>query len=515
MPTACFSPGAAVLPSGRVMIVGGQHADKSYSTSAAIFDPKTESWTAAPPLPVAHGGLAVRMQDWVLVAGNDDPRSPAPTSFAFNENEGRWLEIAPPPGKRHNATATVLKSGEVLLAGGSNEASNLMPRTAELYLPAQNFWAQVAQTMARPRVMHTATLLDSGRVLVTGGMQAGSGTAQWETEIFHPETIGWEPATQMTQPRFAHTATLLRSGKVLVVGGFSAPNAALASAELYDPATNRWSPLPAPQTPRAHHTATLLKSGQVLIAGGEHNGIPVRSVEVFNPIEGVWEEIEPLSLARSRHAAILAGDQVLVAGGLTASGAEAASVELLSLTPVKKGPRISPVPDVVAITQKPGDAGIKGVPYPTLVVESYDPAEPVECTPPATSTFALGTTTVRCRVTDANRLSASVNFKVTVWDVCLRDDDTSDMLYINSRTGNFYFRRCGGDDLSFGGNGEIKAGCKTELKHNKDKVTASFDQCDGEQRNTGSATIKLGDGVEIKINDKNILDNHNLNCPGK
>ena len=63
-----------------------------------------------------------------------------------------------------------------------------------------------------------------------------------------------------------HTATLLPNGKVLVAGGRN--GGYLASAELYDPATGTWTNDRLAQH-RAHwHTATLLPNGKVLVAGG-------------------------------------------------------------------------------------------------------------------------------------------------------------------------------------------------------------------------------------------------------
>jgi hypothetical protein len=73
----------------------------------------------------------------------------------------------------------------------------------------------------------------------------------------------------MSTARDGATATLLPSGKVLVTGGFNLDTGGpyLTSAELYDPASNSWAPAAPMSTARDSHTATLLGDGQVLVAG--------------------------------------------------------------------------------------------------------------------------------------------------------------------------------------------------------------------------------------------------------
>src|SRR5690242_9103536 len=68
-------------------------------------------------------------------------------------------------------------------------------------------------SMNEARVQHTATLLDNGTVLVTGG---SSNTA----EIYDPATVSWRYTLHaMAYSRVAHTAVKLSSGKVLLAGG--------------------------------------------------------------------------------------------------------------------------------------------------------------------------------------------------------------------------------------------------------------------------------------------------------
>src|SRR5260370_12851103 len=95
--------------------------------------------------------------------------------------------------------------------------------------------------------------------------------------------------SNLTTPRSAHAATLLNTGKVLVTGGVDEKGQALSSAELYDPNTKTSSLTGSMTTHREHHTSTLLSDGTVLIAGGDdQNGNPLNTAEIYNPTTGLF-----------------------------------------------------------------------------------------------------------------------------------------------------------------------------------------------------------------------------------
>ena len=86
--------------------------------------------------------------------------------------------------------------------------------------------------MIAARVGHTATLLRNGKVLVAGGE---NGARLASAELYDPRTRRWTATGSMTTGRIGATATLLRTGKVLVVGGCGA----CAIGDIYDPRTGR------------------------------------------------------------------------------------------------------------------------------------------------------------------------------------------------------------------------------------------------------------------------------------
>src|SRR5258708_31604098 len=80
--------------------------------------------------------------------------------------------------------------------------------------------------IAQARYFHTATLLTTGKVLIAGGTQqvftpAAAEVSLSSAELYDPSTGAFTPAGDMTLPRSGHTATLLANGKVLIAGGES------------------------------------------------------------------------------------------------------------------------------------------------------------------------------------------------------------------------------------------------------------------------------------------------------
>jgi hypothetical protein len=169
-------------------------------------------------------------------------------------------------------------------------------------------------------------LLKNGLVLIAGG---ATGAAAASAELYNPATGTFSPTGNMKVARSHHTATLLNDGRVLITGGVNSALAVLASAEIYNPATGTFALTNPLMTGRAYHTATLLPNGTVLIVGGRNAaGGYLQSAETYSPTSGHFSSTGGLHNARGWHTATLLTDgSVLVVGGSNSSGV-LASAEL-------------------------------------------------------------------------------------------------------------------------------------------------------------------------------------------
>ncbi len=258
----------------------------------------------------------------VLVAGGWNGGPYIATAELYNPKTGRWTLTGSMHVARASFTATLLKNGKVLVAGGiGNGGFSDMLASAELYDPGTGTWT-LTGSMHDPRELHTATLLRNGKVLVTGG-DTSYLTPTASAEIYDPATGTWSLTGSMSEPREEHTATLLRSCKVLVAGGATSNSlGGIATAEVYNPRTGVWSPTQSMHFGRRAHTATLLSNGKVLVAGGGdvNNVCCVAVAELYNPKTGTWSETGTMTDPRSFHsAALLKNGEVLVAGGQSLS----------------------------------------------------------------------------------------------------------------------------------------------------------------------------------------------------
>ena len=152
---------ATLLPSGKVLVVGGSDNSGHATNSTQIYDPATGTWTGTNALANA----------------------------------------------RYAHTATLLPNGKVLVVGGTTNNYNPV-QTVELFDATNSTWTTTGP-LNFPRYAHTATLLANGKVLVTGGINNNSYPARLlaSSELYDPATGLWTTNGSLHEARYNHTAT--------------------------------------------------------------------------------------------------------------------------------------------------------------------------------------------------------------------------------------------------------------------------------------------------------------------
>jgi len=320
---------ATLLPNNKVLVAYGSNSS-AYTdatgyfglSSVEVYDASTGTFTeiVGDSGNGIFGHTATLMPNGqVLLAGGfvnsawDYERSTSSNGAGlYDSATGQFSGTGNMLVSRGGHTATLLANGKVLIAGGADQGTTgTGVASAELYDPGTGTFTQTG-SMAVGRFLHTATLLQNGKVLIVGGALTSASAPVATAEVYDPATGSFTKTGAMAKARERHTATLLADGKVLIVGGTTSTGAA-ATAEVYDPSTGSFSITGLTVEARTFHTATLLPSGKVLVAGG---GDENSTAELYDPATGSFSIAGGMEIGRSGHTAtLLPNGSVLVVGG--------------------------------------------------------------------------------------------------------------------------------------------------------------------------------------------------------
>lgn len=233
---------ATLLRDGRVLVVGGADFSDGFNNlaTAEIYDPLTGKFTGTGSMAQGRADhTATLLADGrVLITGGFGGGTlPLASAEIYDPATGKFTPTGSLTVARMNHTATLLAGGTVLITGGADSMSNVVS-SAEIYDPASGTFHAIA-SMTTAREWHTATTLGDDRVLIVGGAEGGSsvGISVLATaEIYDPSTGKFTATGTMKTARYSHTATLLNTGQVVVAGGVG-----MNSLEVYWPDTGKFT----------------------------------------------------------------------------------------------------------------------------------------------------------------------------------------------------------------------------------------------------------------------------------
>ena len=163
-------------------------------------------------------------------------------------------------------------------------------------------------SMSKERNAHTATVLPTGKVLVAGGTDGI--VRVFERRALRPalrargqSTGEHERARASTTPPSCSTRRPTRRRAAKCSSRAGRNGSALNSAQLYSPSAGTWTAPRSMNASRYQHEATLLANGRVLVTGGVSGSYVLNTAAVYNPSSGTgsWSAVSSMAVSRRWH----------------------------------------------------------------------------------------------------------------------------------------------------------------------------------------------------------------------
>ena len=310
-----FCPGMAFDVDGRMLISGGETADK-----VSIFDAAKNSWTSVAPMKIPRGyqgSVTLANGDIFVVGGSWGPVG-IDLGDRFGETydpkTNRWTLLRDIKSEQIQTTEDWerdyradnhvwlmgWRNNSVFHAGPAKQMHWITPTGAGAVQNSSKRGVPKQTPVIHDRMCGVAAMYDAvkGKILTAGGAPSYNyrdrdgyirgEKATTDAYIITLDQPGGEVDVQiagdggMHFPRsFAH-AVILPNGETLVVGGQEEPRGFTEATpqltpEIYSPTTNSWTKVAPNTVPRVYHSfALLLRDATVLVGGGGlTNQLPV------------------------------------------------------------------------------------------------------------------------------------------------------------------------------------------------------------------------------------------------
>jgi N-acetylneuraminic acid mutarotase len=252
----------------RLHLLGGygeQRVDRPYHH---VYDPRTDRWTEAPPLPrgANHVGVAVTGDRLYAIGGHlDQNRKPDNLCFVLDLKSGKWSSIAPLPN-RCGAVGCAVLGEQLHVIGGAVGDTTQSKRSVDWHFSydtkADRWDRRAPLPTARD---HKGVVVHGELIHVIGGRVDSFHTNSNLHHVYDAKGDAWSPRRPLPTARSGHGAVLYK-GRTFVFGG-EGTERVFGQNEAYDPQTDTWQQFAPMPTPR-HGLGAAVVGGAIYVAGG-------------------------------------------------------------------------------------------------------------------------------------------------------------------------------------------------------------------------------------------------------
>lgn len=297
----------SMMPDGKLLM---WDVEKNSTTTARLWDPAANTFTAVPLYPTALFCAAhVLLPDGrLIVNGGHLNKNNYGTNYThlFDPRTQSWTQIADMAYKRWYPSTIIMGNGGLVTFGGSI-VTGQMALIPEVFNPANNTWTQLTNASMDTGQYPKAHLLPTGEIFFT--KVAGGRTMRFNVQTQTWTHVAWAPV--------GFTSVQYEPGKFMYAG-----KGTITSTINMNLTKPYWANRAAMAYPRHNQSMVILPDGQVLAIGGSSDGTnnPATAPlmpELWNPVSMTWRQLTPMSDPRMYHSIgiLLPDGRVLSAGG--------------------------------------------------------------------------------------------------------------------------------------------------------------------------------------------------------
>ena len=254
----------------------------------AAYNPLTNAWQSIASMGLIISGLAATATRGQLHAlggyeGVAFTQGPVGTHQIYDPATDSWLSAPPMPTARYWHAAVTGPDGLIYAIGGFGASA--LSATVEAYDPDAEAWHTKASLLT-PRAFLAAVTFN-GLIFAIGGL-GGAPEVLASVEVYDPSTDGpWEPGPSLPAPRAGLAATVGPDGVIYAIGGVdrvNPPGPAQSAVYSYALLAPDWATQDTLLTPQALLAAATGPDGRIYAMGGTSNPdqfTPLDTVEAF------------------------------------------------------------------------------------------------------------------------------------------------------------------------------------------------------------------------------------------
>jgi len=336
-PVARRTQGGQAIWTGSKMFVWGDTVTSMGTNTGGLYDPTNDSWTAtslvnAPTARTFHTTVwtGSKVIIWGGITTCEYTSCYLNSGAIFDPKTNSWTAISSdgaPEGRYfHSAVWT---GSKMIVWGGTLTGSN-NTNTGGIYDLKTNSWSPMSTINAPDaRTGHLAVWTGTKMIIWAGLPQYGTNYTN-TGGVYDPITDSWEPTSIVNAPTARLNFSSVWTGtKMLIWGGWDSKGLSdLNSGALYDPITDTWTPTSMTNAPEARQLhATAWTGSKMVIWGGRginitpgtNSGVSfsLNSGAFYDPKTDLWEPIITDNSPKTRwgHFAAWTGTDLIVWGG--------------------------------------------------------------------------------------------------------------------------------------------------------------------------------------------------------